>query len=161
MNLITKAKNFALVAHRGQKRKNGEDYFKHVERVAERVSGDYFSLFCQSALTEWTAPKIRESVIAAAYLHDTIEDCDITKQILKKEFNVMIAEIVKILSRRKSETYFDFIMRIRESGAFSAGATAIKLADLQDNLSDLEEGSRKDKYRFANYILTYLWPKTL
>jgi hypothetical protein len=36
---------------------------------------------------------------------------------------------------------------------------AVKLADLQHNMSDLNEGSLKDKYRFAEYILNYFNPK--
>lgn len=35
----------------------------------------------------------------------------------------------------------------------------LKLADLQHNMSDLNEGSLKDKYRLAHYILSYFNPK--
>jgi hypothetical protein len=35
-----------------------------------------------------------------------------------------------------------------------SNAKRIKLADLEDNIMNLEEGSLKDKYRMAKWILT-------
>ena len=65
------------------------------------------------------------------------------------------------------ENYFDFIMRINNGdrsredfcGAFRVGMVSVKLADLEHNMSDLNEGSLKDKYRLAHYILSYFNPK--
>ena len=71
----------------------------------------------------------------------------------------MTAEIVDELSKKPGETYFDFIMRIHDGGPFRTGMVAVKLADLRHNMSDLQEGSLKDKYRFAEYILSYFNPK--
>lgn len=58
IDYIEKAKAFAMMAHKGQTDKAGEDYFTaHVAVVADGVEPD---------------PLVK----AAAYLHDTVEDTD-------------------------------------------------------------------------------------
>jgi hypothetical protein len=73
--------------------------------------------------------------------------------LLAAGFSGPIVDTVVVLSRDKEngETYFDFIMKVRKCSY----AIPVKLADLEDNLSDLPEGSLKDKYRLARYILTH------
>lgn len=154
MNYIEKAAEFARKAHSAQKRKDGKPYFTHVEAVANIVNMDWFMLIPRTAQDNWNPHK--DHVVAAAYLHDVIEDCGVTKQQLIDEgFSVMTAEIVDDLSKRPGENYFDFIMRIHDGGPLRVGMVAVKLADLQHNMSDLDEGSLKDKYRLAEYILSY------
>jgi (p)ppGpp synthase/HD superfamily hydrolase len=163
MNIIEKAAEFARKAHSAQKRKDGKPYFTHVEAVANIVNMDWFRLTSIRDLDDWHERKMRNNwdphkhhVVAAAYLHDVIEDCGVTKQQLIDEgFSVMTAEIVDALSKRPGENYFDFIMRIHDGGPLRVGMVAVKLADLQHNMSDLDEGSLKDKYRLAEYILSY------
>lgn len=164
MNIIQKAADYAELKHQGQFRRDGKPYFTHVEAVAIIVWEEWFTLIPCEAQDNWNDCK--DHVVAAAYLHDVIEDCGVTKQDLINEgFSVMTAEIVDALSKKEGETYFDFIMRIHngdspyECGAFRVGMVAVKLADLQHNMSDLKEGSLKDKYRFAEYILNYFNPK--
>lgn len=160
MNIIQKAAEYAKQKHAGQKRKDGKDYFTHVEAVANIVNMDWFILIPREAQDNWN--KCKDHVVAAAYLHDVIEDCGVTKQdLLDEGFSVMTAEIVDALSKKSGENYFDFIMRIHNGdrldfcGAFRVGMVAVKLADLQHNMSDLNEGTQKDKYRLAHYILSY------
>lgn len=134
----------AALAHANQKRKNGEPYFNHLERVANRVNN----------ITLQTI----------AYGHDLLEDTEVTYiQLLNMGFDPIIRDTIEILTRIKGETYFDFIRRIVGSRNF--WAYTIKLADLADNLSDLEEGSMKDKYRFAQeYIerqVNFEWQRFL
>lgn len=57
--------------------------------------------------------------------------------------------ILDKLTHKEGENYFDYIERISKS----SWARKVKLADLEDNMSDLEECSLKDKYRFAHYLL--------
>jgi (p)ppGpp synthase/HD superfamily hydrolase len=160
MNFIQKAYNFAKQAHQGQKRKDGKDYCKHVANVADTVDRDWFRLIPYEAQAHWNNHK--DHVVAAAFLHDVVEDCGVTKeQLLAEGFSVMTAEIVDAVSRKVGENYFDFIMRIHNGdsvgfcGTFRTGMVAVKLADLEDNMSDLNEGSLKDKYRLAHYILSH------
>lgn len=131
-SLREQALKIAEAAHHGQKRRNGENYIEHPKRVAGMVSGD------------------REVVLAL--LHDVLEDTPITQEGLREAGipeNVM-APLVW-LTRNKGENYFNYIMRIKNSGHNEI--ILVKLADLDDNLRDLEEGSMKDKYRFAQYVL--------
>jgi|HubBroStandDraft_6_1064221.scaffolds.fasta_scaffold67695_2 (p)ppGpp synthase/HD superfamily hydrolase len=119
-------------AHAGQTRKNGEPYFEHPHRMA-------------LSLSDSTAR-------AVAYLHDVLEDCK--DEAILKELNAFpefITTAVKLLTRTTGETYFNFIHRILASG--NQTAIAVKIADLKDNLRDLEEGHKKDKYRFALALL--------
>jgi hypothetical protein len=60
-----------------------------------------------------------------------------------------IIQQVSILSRQKGVNYFDFIGYI---GHFPL-ARKVKIADLEHNMSDLPEGSLRDKYRFAHAYL--------
>jgi (p)ppGpp synthase/HD superfamily hydrolase len=148
MNYIKKAADYANFMHAGQKRKDGKDYFTHVEAVAQIVQDNWLA---QGADAIWN--DFKDNVIAAAYLHDTIEECGVTKQQLIDEgFSQQTAKLVEVLSKKEGENYFDFIMRINKD-RLRFGAVAVKLADLQHNMSDLNEGSLKDKYRFAYYIL--------
>jgi (p)ppGpp synthase/HD superfamily hydrolase len=90
----------------------------------------------------------------AALLHDTIEDTYVTSELLRQAgFPIMVIEMVQIVTKRPNENYFDFVMRIQESG--HVGAKMVKLADLRHNMSDLGEGSMKDKYRLAEHILAF------
>lgn len=77
-SLVARAYAFAERAHKGQKRASGEPYFSHVLAAAENVAS-------------WN---LDEESIAAALLHDTIENTDVTLEDLKKEFSAEVAKIV-------------------------------------------------------------------
>lgn len=159
------AEMLARAAHQGQKRETGEDYFTaHVEPTAKTMESEYLEHFPREAAANWGRKDVRTCVIAATYLHDVVEDTGITINDLKKMgFQPMTCELVDIVTKRPGEEYFDFIMRIHNGGshpsepcgAFRVGAVAIKLVDLKNNLSTAGRGSRKDKYRLAEYILSY------
>ena len=76
--LIKKAFLFAENSHTGQVRASGEPYISHCVSVAV-------------ILSELKVPPI---VIAAALLHDTVEDTSVTMGELKKEFGEEIASLV-------------------------------------------------------------------
>lgn len=155
-NWIIKAYQFALEKHATQKRKDGKPYFSHLQAVANIVDDDFLSLIPRSAQEIWLPYK--NQIIAAAYLHDVVEDSDYTgvslNDLREEGFSELIVALVNSLSKREGESYFDFVMRIKESGAIFVAAAAIKRADIRHNKSDLAEGSLKDKYRLAEYILT-------
>ena len=154
IKVLNKAINLAQEKFEDIKRKNGEPYFSHLEAVSQIINEDYYQLIPLEAREIWGNLKIL--VMAIGYLHDIIEDTDVTMQDLKDMgFPPFVYETVQTLSRRERETYFDFITRINDSGAFCIAAKAVKLADLRHNMSDLTEGSLKDKYRLAEYILSY------
>ena len=83
IDYIEKAKAFAMMAHKGQTDKAGEDYFTaHVAVVADGVEPD---------------PLVK----AAAYLHDTVEDTGTTIDTIRAEFPPEVAEAVSVLTREK------------------------------------------------------------
>lgn len=149
MNMIEKAITLAKRLHAGQKRKDGKDYFTHLEAVAKIVEKDYHFLSREI----WA--DLKNEVISAAYLHDSIEDRNATRgDFFKEGLSERVWNLVKAVSRQKNETYFEFIMRIKNASLTNkTPAILIKLSDLSNNMSDLPEGSLKDKYRFAEYIL--------
>ena len=75
---LTKAFNFALDAHKHQKRDAGEPYIIHPVAVAD-------------ILTEL---KLDSATITTGLLHDTIEDTGATYDSVKKEFGQEVADLV-------------------------------------------------------------------
>jgi len=78
LEIIKKAYNYANYLHEGQKRQSGEPYIMHPLSVAY-------------ILSEMHADK---DTICAALLHDTLEDCDVTKEDIAELFNKDIANLV-------------------------------------------------------------------
>ena len=81
--LIEKAYNYAKEKHEGQLRMSGEPYFNHLICVAYEVA----------------KLKTGPSTIAAALLHDCIEDCGVSKEEFIKEFNEEIFELVDAVTK--------------------------------------------------------------
>lgn len=118
------AEAVARVAHSGQTRSGGEPYINHAQRVADSAweSGD-----------NWTAATI-------AWLHDTIEDTTVTRSALRDiGFPREIVDAVTLLTRSPDESYEHYVDRLIEFA--SDDALVVKLADLADNLHDLEQST--------------------
>ena len=75
---LTKAYNFALEAHKNQKRDEGTPYISHPVAVA-------------NILTEL---KLDSATITTGLLHDTVEDTKATYDTVKKEFGKEVADLV-------------------------------------------------------------------
>ena len=128
--MVVESKMFATAAHAavGQKRKySGDDYIVHPERVAAIVEKHGGT----------------DEMIAAAWLHDTVEDTDVTPILITKMFGVDVADIVEGLTdislpedgnraKRKS------IDRMHSANA-STEAQFVKCADIIDNSWDIAE----------------------
>ncbi len=158
--VVAAARQAAQAHHQGIFRRDGKTpYFDHVETVADIATSEWHSWLPHSARAVWN--DLLPYVVAASYLHDTFEDENLfgikldEEALAKLGFPPIVGELVRIVTKRAGETYFDFIMRINESHPLVVGARIIKRADLTHNMSDLKEGAAKDKYRFAEYILTF------
>ncbi|MBE5783096.1 MAG: bifunctional (p)ppGpp synthetase/guanosine-3',5'-bis(diphosphate) 3'-pyrophosphohydrolase [Clostridiales bacterium] len=91
-DMIERAYHFAEEAHSGQRRKSGEPYFVHPVYVA-------------SILTELM---IDPPTIAAALLHDTVEDCEsVTLQGLQNEFGEEVARLVDGVTKLEKLDFAD------------------------------------------------------
>ena len=78
VRVIREASQLALRAHDGQKRASGEPYFKHVQAVAALLADLGFD----------------SETIAAAILHDVVEDTDVTLETIRQQFGKDIARLV-------------------------------------------------------------------
>lgn len=113
--MLSRAIIVATAAHRGVMDKNGEPYILHPLRVMIAVKSH------------------GEVAMAAAVLHDVIEDTPHTRLSLAAEgIPDVVIEAVESVSRPDGETYFDFV---RRAGWHPVGRL-IKIADIKDNLRD-------------------------
>lgn len=136
IEMVAKARAWAVKAHAGQKDKAGKDYFKaHVTVVAEGVEPD---------------PLVK----AAAYLHDTVEDTGTTIDTIRAEFPQEVAEAVSVLTREKDMTYAEYIWRVKQNDI----AVKVKRADLVSNMNLNRIPyplTNKDLAREAKYLRAY------
>ncbi|MFI4855670.1 MAG: HD domain-containing protein [Phycisphaerales bacterium JB065] len=124
--LWQKAASYAARAHEHQVRKDGKTpYFAHPCRVALTVSAVF--------------GETDEQALAAALLHDVIEDGDTDFEDLADRFGEVVARIVAALSKDarlpepEREAAYD-----AQLAKADWRARLIKLGDVHDNLSDLE-----------------------
>lgn len=131
VTLLEKALAIALRAHQGQKDKAGAPYILHPLRVMLRME--------------------TELEMIAAVLHDVVEDSGLTVEDLRRE-GIPEAALVAVehLTRRKEESYEEFIERVKQN----AIACKVKLADLEDNMDirRLEHLEVKDTQRLDKYL---------
>lgn len=127
--LIERAYDTGKEAHKGQKRRNGDDYFTgHCVHVAEHV----------------LELGMDASLVAAALLHDTIEDTSITAKDLERDFGSDIAHLVEGVSKlgkvkyRGNERHVESLRKFFISVAQDVRVVILKLADRWHNLETLE-----------------------
>lgn len=116
-------------AHKGQKDRGGNDYIEHCRTVASSVES------------------IEEKIVA--YLHDVIEDTDVTEGVLLSEgISDYLVEAVVALTKKEGQSEDDYY----ESVAKNSLAVKVKLADLSHNmdLSRLKVVKDKDILRQEN-----------
>jgi len=88
---------------------------------------------CESVVKILKEAKItNEDILSAAWIHDVIEDCNITVAEIEEKFNPNIARIVAALTRDVNRK--DYNKRIKNS---DYEIKIIKLADTIHNCSDL------------------------
>lgn len=115
-DVVATAEWLARNAHGDDRNKhNGEPYITHVERVVAHL--------IKAGATA--------RVIAAAWLHDVVEDTWVTLNVLRgMGFDEDLVQVVDAVTHRKGETrlaYYDRLGRLRE-------ALAVKMSDLHDNI---------------------------
>jgi hypothetical protein len=139
-DLVERAEHFATRAHdriQHRRKYSGQQYDVHLRSVAEIVA----------SVTD------DEEMIAAAWLHDVVEDTPATQHDIEAEFGVAVAGLVADLTdvskpsdgNRASRKSIDREHTARASGR----AKSVKLADLIDNCLDIT----KHDPRFARVFL--------
>lgn len=125
MNKVERARIFATAAHAAvdQRRKyTNEPYIVHPTEVAAIVAG---------------VPGATPEMIAAAWLHDVVEDTQVTEQVIREEFGDAVADIVMWLTDVSRPEDGNRARRKAIDRAHTAQAPAeaqtVKLADLISN----------------------------
>lgn len=138
-DLISRAYTFAKEAHKEQKRKSGEPYFIHV--YAAGLNCAEFGM--------------GPTTVAAALLHDTIEDADVTKEELAKEFGDDVAYLVEGVSKlekikyRGRERHVESLRKFFVASAEDPRVIIIKLGDRLHNIKTLEHVDEEKRRRIA------------
>jgi len=132
-SIVERARQVAVQAHLHQTRWNGAAYITHPIRVALSVNSD------------------DEKVVS--YNHDVDEDTELTLEDLRSfGFSETQLAAIESVTIREGENYLDFILRAKENKI----GRVVKIADIKDNLSDLDRSKHKhmyDKYLLALWIL--------
>jgi len=136
-SLLTRAFDYAADAHRHQRRKSGDPYILHPLAVAEILID----------------LKLDDATIAAALLHDTIEDTEATEDDIRSLFGEEITTLVNGLTKidkidlvtkraKQAENFRKLLLAISSD----IRVLLVKLADRLHNMRTLEHmkpGSRK------------------
>lgn len=149
IELIRRAYDYAEKKHFGQKRISGDDYILHPLNVA-------------LILTEISADA---PCMAAALLHDTIEDSDTTKEEIEKLFGSEVALLVdgvtklnKINFTSDSEASAAYQRKILVGLSEDVRVIIIKLADRLHNMRTLDVMSEEKQKKKAKETLEILTP---
>ena len=148
--LIKKAYDFSLEAHSGQSRLSGEPYIVHPLAVANIVAD----------------LRMDDSTIAAALLHDVLEDTKNTEAQLKETFGKEITLLVKGVSKlnvgfhfsSKEEEQIENYRRLFVAMAEDIRVIIIKLADRLHNMRTLKYQYRDKKELIARETLEIFAP---
>lgn len=135
----------AQQAHKGQTRKNGENYFNHVTRVAVRAKKRPAPAPAINQ-TRW-----EELVETTALLHDVIEDTNVTLLDLGDAgFGLAVREAVSLLTHKDGQGYNHYLACL----STNLIARAVKIADLLDNLTDNASPRQIERYSAAlNFLI--------
>lgn len=129
MTLLENAEALARRAHAGQFRRDGTTlYITHPERVVSRLRAQ--------GVTD-------EGILAAAWLHDVIEDGAFVWRTLEDAgIPDDVVEMVALLTKPLGTSYQNYLNRLVTNKA----ACRVKVADMLDNLSDSPTKAQIVKY---------------
>ena len=147
---LHRAFEFGRDAHAGQRRDSGIPYFTHPIAVA-------------SLLAEM---KLDNDTLITALLHDTVEDCDVSLEILAKAFGGDVAELVngvtklsqielKSIDTKQAENFRKFVLAVGRD----IRVLLVKLADRTHNMQTLGAVKKDERrWRIANETMEIYAP---
>ena len=148
-DMILHAYDYAKEAHRNQKRASGEPYFIHPCAVAE--------ILVELGLDAET--------VAAALLHDVIEDTPATEEDIRREFGEGVLTLVagvtkldKIVFKSQEEEEAENFRKIFLAMAQDIRVIIIKLADRLHNMRSLNYLSQSRQQKMARETLDIYAP---
>lgn len=147
-NLIDNAYQFAQKAHEGHTRYSGEPYFNHVTAVA--------LLLAEMGMGPRT--------IAAAFLHDTIEDTEATPEDIQKNFGDEVLFLVEGVTKLGSVRYYgsdrhnESLRKLFVATSQDIRVLIIKLIDRLHNMETLQYVPEEKQLRIARETLEIYVP---
>ena len=149
LDLTLKAYDFAKQAHANQKRASGEEYFTHPCAVAQIL----LDLGLDGA------------TVAAAFLHDVIEDTPVSEGDIRKEFGEEVLELVLGVTKLEQIEFTSLeeeqaanFRKIFVAMAKDIRVIIIKLADRLHNMRSLNYLSPVRQQRMARETLEIFAP---
>ena len=149
VDLVRRAYRFADEAHLGQMRKSGEPYITHPIAVA-------------ALCTDW---KLDAQALAAALMHDSMEDCGVTKLELVEKFGAPVAELVDGLTKldklefnTREENQAESFRKMLLAMARDVRVILIKLADRTHNMRTMGDMPRSKWGRISSETLEIYAP---
>ncbi len=149
IDLITRAYLFAKEQHEGQFRKSGEPYIIHAVQVGYTL-----------ALLR-TGPK----TVAAGFLHDTVEDCEVEREDIAALFGEEVASLVESVTKigalkfkDEKEYLASNHRKIFIAMAKDVRVILIKLADRLHNMRTLQYMSEPKQKKIASETLEVYAP---
>ena len=146
---IQQAYIFARDAHDGQLRSSGDPYITHPVAVAKILA----TLHLDS------------QTIMAALLHDVIEDCEVSREELSKEFGERVAALVEGVSkltqikfRSRQEAQAENFRKMMMAMVEDLRVVLIKLADRLHNMRTLGALSSEKRIRIAKETMEIYAP---
>ncbi len=147
--LLQRAFEFACAAHEGHKRRSGEDFIVHPAGVAQVLAG----------------LRMDAATVAAALLHDVVEDTDTTIEQVRAEFGEEVAGLVegvtkltriKFQSREQAqaENYRKMIVAMAQD----IRVILIKLGDRLHNMRTIEYLGKQKQIQKARETLEVYAP---
>jgi guanosine-3',5'-bis(diphosphate) 3'-pyrophosphohydrolase len=147
--LVSRAFEFSESAHRGQFRKSGEPYITHPLAVA-------------SILSQW---RLDAQGLAAALLHDVMEDTSVTKTELEKSFGKPVADMVDGVSKldqiafnSREDVQAESFRKMLLAMARDVRVILIKLADRLHNMRTLDAMALAHRKRIARETIDIYAP---
>lgn len=143
--LIRKAFDVAVEAHKNQRRKSGEAYIFHPIAVAKIVASEI---------------GLGATSIAAALMHDVVEDTDITVEDMERMFNPKIAQLVEGLTKiskvitdqeisMQAENFRKMLLTLHDD----VRVILIKIADRLHNMQTMESMADYKQAKIASETL--------
>ena len=145
VDVISSAESFAKTKHAGMFRKDGTtSYSKHLQDVVNRLK---------------SLGVIDSEILCAGWLHDILEDTDVTFDEIYEQFGnktaVIVTSLTKDTTLPRKQREQAYVKQLRES---SHDAKIIKICDISANLSNIKNwnASKTKKLRQIRKLRHYM-----
>jgi GTP diphosphokinase / guanosine-3',5'-bis(diphosphate) 3'-diphosphatase len=148
-DLISRAFKLCYLSHKGESRASGEPFYLHPLEVAKIVASDL---------------SIDDESVAAALLHDTVEDTSVTLNEIRNQFGEIVAHIIDGVTKiagvfenrdaKQAETFMKMLLSMAED----IRVVLIKFADRLHNMRTIHHLPREKQLKVATETMELYAP---